>query len=105
MGFERIDERLEAHEQSEMDAAREEQLKLWVEGTPEHCDATGECCPDFSCCKPELLASEDERRVFAEAVATSNEDLKMQMLGNFLRRAFEKHRVHVAGEDTTGNIH
>lgn len=38
-----------------------EQLELWVRGKSVHNDERDECCPDFSCCSPELLAPEHER--------------------------------------------
>lgn len=79
-----------------MSEASERQLKAWVEGDPEHNDVDSECCPDFSCCRPDLLAPEHERRAFA----TADENVRMQMLGGFLGRAFASHgkKVHVAGQ-------
>ena len=32
------------------------QLDEWVKGNPIHNNVDDECCPDFSCCRPELLA-------------------------------------------------
>lgn len=40
-----------------------EQLKRWADGESIH---AGQCCPDFSCCKPELQAPEAERKLFVE---------------------------------------
>ena len=65
----------------------EEQLRRWVDGEPVHRDEEllegGECCPDFSCCVPELLASPEVRQAF---VAASQRD-RMQFLGTFLGAA------------------
>jgi len=72
----------------------DEQLRLWVEGKPAHAD---ECCPDFSCCVPELLAPEHERKAFADAT----QEGRYAFLGGFLARAFANHgktKVHIAGD-------
>lgn len=70
----------------------EEQLKLWREGDPQHNKDRDECCPDFSCCRPELLAPEEERIMFCD-----RPELRGKMLGIFLCRAFENKKVHIAG--------
>jgi len=56
------------------------QTDEWVKGNPIHNTVDDECCPDFSCCKPELLQPEEIRKTFAAA----NEDTRMSMLGSFL---------------------
>jgi len=33
-----------------------DQLKHWLSGDSRHNTERDECCPDFSCCYPELLA-------------------------------------------------
>ena len=67
----------------------EEQLRRWVEGESVHrlwevkdnrYDEGGECCPDFSCCKPEMLAEKSVRQAFAAA----SQDERLGFLGNFL---------------------
>ena len=58
----------------------QEQLDAWVNGEPHHNMARDECCPDFSCCQPELLAPKDVRLEFAEAT----ESKRHAMLGMFL---------------------
>lgn len=82
----------------------DEQLRLWVEGNPVHnhdrwtdvVDAEGnvlyrkkmkggECCPDFSCCRPELLAPREVREAFAAA----SEQERMRYLAMFLGAAIE----------------
>src|SRR5690606_24274492 len=67
----------------------EEQLKRWVEGDSVHrLDEQlfgGECCPDFSCCKPALQAEEKVRRAFASA----SRDERMSFLGTFLSALIE----------------
>ena len=77
-----------------MSEASQRQLAAWVNGNPEHNNTDEECCPDFSCCKPELLAPEHERQAFAAA----SEETRMQMLGGFLGRAMASHKIHIAGQ-------
>ena len=36
---------------------------LWLNGKPEHNLVTDECCPDFSCCRPELFIGDREERL------------------------------------------
>jgi len=61
------------------ESASEYQLSEWVAGRPWHNPFTpdgkyglrpqdGECCPDFSCCDPELLSPEHERKEFAAKI-------------------------------------
>ena len=83
----------------------DEQLAWWVAGKLVHNEG-GECCPDFSCCQPDLLASVKERKAFQRAHQNADEETRMAMLGTFLRRAMEKAaplkkvKVHIAGEQT-----
>lgn len=41
----------------------EKQLENWVVGISTHNIIDDECCPDFSCCKPELFEPARERRL------------------------------------------
>lgn len=75
----------------------EDQLKLWVKGESVHNDERGECCPDFSCCKPYLLAPEHERKAFLEASQKGDNKTTTSMLFEFLGRAFASSKVHVVG--------
>lgn len=79
-----------------------EQLERWVAGESVHNDERDECCPDFSCCQPELLASEDERRAFKEAHDRGDENSIMAMLGGFLGAAMKRlgANAHIAGHST-----
>lgn len=56
------------------------QLEAWVDARSVHNHRFNECCPDFSCCRPELLASEDVRRAFQQAGPETRE----AMLWDFL---------------------
>ena len=75
----------------------EKQLELWVKGESVHNDERGECCPDFSCCKPWLLAPEHERKAFSEASQKGDDKTTTSMLYEFLGRAFASPKVYVAG--------
>lgn len=82
----------------------DEQLARWVVGEPVHNADRDECCPDFSCCQPELLAPRDLREKFANADREGDEKAKWAMLGMFLGAAMSKAapgmNVHIAGEES-----
>ena len=71
----------------------QEQLDAWVAGNPQCPNDRDECCPDFSCCKPELLAAPEVRRAFVAA----NNDQRMGFLMNFLGAFSEGEKIHIAG--------
>jgi len=77
----------------------DDQLVEWLKGNPIHNDERGECCPDFSCCQPELLADQKTRQAFTDA----DEELRMSMLGMFLGAAMTlaaaEKEVYIAGAD------
>ena len=83
----------------------EEQLAEWLKGNPIHNDDRDECCPDFSCCQPELLVDQRTRQAFVDA----NEALRMSMLGMFLGNAIAlaavEKKVYVAGADDPEKRH
>lgn len=78
-----------------------EQLQEWVKGNSVHNETTGECCPDFSCCVPELAIPVEQRILFQKA----DDKLRMEMLGIFLGAAIAKYfeekgqdkKVYIAG--------
>lgn len=74
-----------------------EQIRLWVDGESVHNDETDECCPDFSCCKPENIASVEERKAFLQATLDGDESKRMGMLGMFLSKALSDKKVHIVG--------
>jgi hypothetical protein len=77
-----------------------EQLAAWVAGKPVHNVIRDECCPDFSCCRPDLLWPEQQRKLFA-----SRPDLQEQMLFMSLSAALELAGidVYIAGQQTEIN--
>ena len=66
-----------------------------------HDKERGECCPDFSCCQPQLFAPEEVRVMFRNAYLKGDEDAVMRMLGEFLSKALAKlvpeKNVYIAG--------
>jgi hypothetical protein len=78
----------------------EKQLSEWVRGNSLHRRVAskyakgGKCTPDFSCCIPELLAEEGERRAYA----TGSRSQQVSFLGVFLRRALER-RARLKGKN------
>ena len=58
----------------------------------------GECCPDFSCCKPNLLAPEGARRRFKEAGGKERIQMLMEFLGALVADSGKEGKVHVAGQ-------
>ena len=79
----------------------EEQLDLWVNGTPRHMGGkgSGHCCPDFSCCRPDLLAPREVRELFAAATKSRNYQVTDRMMMEFLAKGFAQlgAKVHIAG--------
>ena len=77
----------------------DKQLAEWVKGNSIHNDTRDECCPDFSCCQPELLADEATRTAFEAA----NDEDRMQFLGMFLGAGMAammpEKKVYIAGVD------
>ena len=65
-------------------------LQLWVMGNPVHDHQGGECCPDFSCCKPHLLATEEERKEFVSATPARRASMLMIFLDRMLADEFGK---------------
>lgn len=64
----------------------DEQLRLWVLGDPRHNVERDECCPDFSCCEPSLLAPKNVREAFVAA----DDDTRFSFLGGFLGASISK---------------
>ncbi len=83
----------------------EEQALLWLKGKSVHNKERDECCPDFSCCRPELLAPLEVRQVFYNAELKGDERTKNRLLGEFLGRllssALPEKKVHIAGLDAS----
>lgn len=85
--------------QVEMVATGQEQLQRWLEGRSCHTPVGHdfECCPDFSCCYPSLMATQEERERFIRGDRKTRD----AMCGSFLVRLMELNvsdgKVHVIG--------
>lgn len=84
-----------------------EQVVAWVTGRNVHV-RTGrpapndyECCPDFSCCYPDLAQSKDVRSRFAYSDSLGRQRYYQIFLSAFVKRVAPKGRVHVVG---SGNV-
>jgi len=64
--------------------AQFEQLRCWQAGQSMHDEITDTCCPDFSCCRPQLRWSRQQRKRFVDAVLSGREP---QYVETLLRRA------------------
>lgn len=77
------------------------QLEQWVKGKPIHDHIRDKCCPDFSCCHPNLLAPEEIRKKFAEASKAGGIKtaylIKITFLVSAMAADLNKN-VHIAGE-------
>lgn len=62
----------------------DEQLRMWVEGESVCPNQDHECCPDFSCCKPQLRWPKDKRVLFAKSTQRQREGMLMGALGSLL---------------------
>ena len=79
-----------------------EQLQQWVKGNPIHNKKRDECCPDFSCCSPGLLAPKEVRETFYNAYIKGNNKVTDRLLMEFLSKMIEKgkkpyYKIHIAG--------
>ena len=76
----------------------EEQARRWVAGESLHSDHRGlgeECCPDFSCCNPELLQPPEVRAAFLAADAKKRDKLCMMFLGGLLAKEAPDVRAYI----------
>lgn len=73
-----------------------EQLQKWLDGESIHNKERDECCPDFSCCRSELLATKEIRQRFV----FGDDRIQQGLLGMFLARAIQtykpKKKVHIS---------
>ena len=74
-----------------------EQLDAWVAGNSIHKQDTNECCPDFSCCQPELGIPIEQRILFRDHPEHQHKML-MVFLGALISSMTDK-EVYLAGEE------
>ena len=63
----------------------DEQLTRWVAGESVCPNTKHECCPDFSCCDPNIGWSPEKRRKFMAADQGTREKMMMGSLGDLLK--------------------
>jgi len=68
------------------------QACLWVQGFSYHDDQTHMCTPDYSCCRPALLAPREERELFVCALVMGDAETVERMTTMFLGR-LNKHKL------------
>ena len=61
------DEIMKGYDGLTVEESRDHQLKHWLAGNPTCNPVLDVCCPDFSCCYPELLLDVNTRKKFADA--------------------------------------
>lgn len=80
----------------------EEQLVRWVQGDSICPNDHDECCPDFSCCNPELKAPDAVRQTFYDEWKAGNtaviDRMLMGFLGAFIAAKYGDKKVHIAGQ-------
>jgi hypothetical protein len=78
---------------------KKRRLKLWVDGILIHIDGD-DCLPDFSCCRPELLAPKEERELFVKLYFAGKHKEYEKMMMMFLGRAMSlltDKKVYISG--------
>lgn len=68
--------------QKERKKRAELQVEEWVKGNSQHNYIDNECCPDFSCCKPEMLVDEVTRKMFKNGTEKQRESFMYTFLAN-----------------------
>ena len=84
--------------------AADYQLREWAEGRPWHNpwgpdgsygedSRDGECCPDFSCCRPDLIWNRERRFAFVAA----NSEIRTNMLVGALVNLTDPDTTYISG--------
>lgn len=76
----------------------DEQLAKWVEGESLCPNDRDECCPDFSCCCPDIKTPKELRQRFVDATDKERHSMLMMFLGGAMSKLTDKN-VHIAGDD------
>ncbi len=87
------------------------QLEQWVLGNPIHNPIRDECCPDFSCCVPDLFQPHQKRSEFATAITSGDsgelleaEKMLMDNLAALIHRDFSDKDVYISGGAASRHI-
>ena len=76
------------------------QVNEWVAGRPWHNTVRDECCPDFSCCRPDLIWPDEMRKEFAASDDQTQQEMCMCGLGLALTELSPEKSVHIAGKSS-----
>lgn len=83
----------------------EEQLRRWVAGDSVHNGLTrrdGECCPDFSCCMPQMAWPMEKRAAFQAAPEADRHRFLMSGLRDLVDNTPDAGEVVIIGDLTVG---
>ncbi len=83
----------------------DEQLAEWVKGNSIHNHTRDECCPDFSCCEPSLLADQKTRQVFVDGDYKVRYQMLMMFLSVGCSAMTGSKEIYVAGNTPTAEVH
>ena len=75
--------------------AAERQLQSWLQGKPVHDTVNDQCCPDFSCCVPELLVPYETRKAFVEGTEETRTAMLSMFLGGAVAAIAPEVEVHI----------
>jgi hypothetical protein len=68
----------------------EYQVDLWVNGLSLHNGDRDECCPDFSCCHPDLLSDRDTRNAYKAANWKDRKEMRWIFLSKLILKIYGK---------------
>ncbi len=78
----------------------DDQLKRWAAGESLCPNTNGECCPDFSCCRPKLKWPPEKRAKFVAAGQREREKMLMGALGALVKDATGEDAYVTRGDPT-----
>ena len=73
------------HNRIEKAMTCEEQVRLWAKGLSVHNTTRDECCPDFSCCNPNIHTPQAVRRRFRDGDRKTRAKLLVGFLAGLLK--------------------
>ena len=80
------------------------QVNRWYDGQSLHNHIDNQCCPDYSCCYPALVATSDCKHAFRKAVAIQDEDLVAELVMNFEAALRIAQGIQIAFEDCPEDV-
>lgn len=75
---------------------REIQLKNWLEGISIHNHTDNECCPDYSCCKPELLQPVKIRKEYIKADEEQRSIMEFDFMLKGIKKEYPKKVIQIS---------